>query len=288
MVSIYIVEDDAEDLMLLKEALENEIKEVEITEFADGKALLDFFNDQHNVEKPALILLDMNMPRVSGLEALVFLKSKPETQHIPVVMISTSSDQRFIRYAYDQGVSAFMVKPVSINNYKFMAETVNVCFLNHCVSMADQPVSSYLTDKSILVIKDNAAQWEVLRYSQNQRLPDVKILPIDDKESTLDFLTGTWKTLSSPPELIMLDLYLPTRREGLNLLDMIRYFFIVNDIAPVPVLVLSTFVNQQDKDATYRHRANAYMIKAEVQNHHDSCLPHICNLWWRAVILPKN
>ena len=285
--SIYLVDDDEDDMMLLKEALENAIVSVCITEVGDGKELIDLINLKNPASLPTLILMDMNMPRVNGLEALFALKSSLKTQHIPVIMISTSTDQQLIRKAYEEGVCAFIIKPVSILDYRMVAEAVNVCFLNNYGYVQKPAVFRDFTNKSILVIEDNPDHWELMQLGLKQNLPDVKVIRLSDKVSTLNFLTDEWNHLKPPPELIILDLYLPTRREGLNLLDSIRYFFILHRLIPVPVIVFSSSDSQEDVDACYQHRASAYMIKnlnftSSYLYFHD-----LCDFWWRIITLPK-
>jgi CheY-like chemotaxis protein len=118
-VVILMADDDAEDRMLAKEALQecrlaNELRFVE-----DGEQLLDYlhrkgdFADPATSPKPGLILLDLKMPRKSGLEALEEIKRDPELRQIPVVVLTTSRAEEDIYRSYDLGVNSFVSKPVS-------------------------------------------------------------------------------------------------------------------------------------------------------------------------------
>jgi CheY-like chemotaxis protein len=235
---------------------------------------------------PDLIVMDMNMPKVSGLEALKSLKSNPETQHIPVVMLSTSHDQKLITRAYDAGVSAYVTKPTSIHDYKRIIESLNLSFLNNYSCEENFTDTKVFANKSILVIEDNDDHWELMKHTIGQSVPEVKLVRLDNKDSTLDFLTDTWNTMENPPGLIILDLYLPGSRDGLNLLDSIRYFFRIHRLPLVPVIVFSSSNDKEDIKASYRHNANAYMIKTMDTANSFSFLQNLCTFWWQTISLP--
>ncbi len=117
-IVILIAEDDPDDRMLTIRALQqnrlvNDIKWVE-----DGEELMDYLHrrgayaDEGSAPRPGLILLDLNMPRMDGREALQAIKADPELRRIPVVVLTTSHAERDIVQSYDLGVNAFVTKPV--------------------------------------------------------------------------------------------------------------------------------------------------------------------------------
>ncbi len=119
---ILIAEDDAEDRMLVKDAfkesrLSNEIRFVE-----DGEQLLEYLNnkgvfeDKVKYPAPGLILLDLNMPKMDGREALIEIKKDPGLRIIPIVVLTTSQDDEDILSCYDLGVSSFITKPVTFDS----------------------------------------------------------------------------------------------------------------------------------------------------------------------------
>ena len=285
--SIYIVDDDEDDLMLLKEAFENLDNEIQITELGNGKELLELISLQTASSMPDLILTDVNMPRMNGLDALSILKSIPAAQQVPVIMLSTSNDPSLIIQAYDYGTCGFLTKPVSIAAYSQMAEAISICFLNNHALKEKLPTHKDFTSKSILIIEDHDDQWEIVKRSFNRSMPSITLLRLATSSATLDFLNNTWNTLKSPPDLIMLDLYLPTRREGLNLLDSIHYFFKIQRLTPVPVIVFSASNDKEDIDASYQHSASAFMTKATDIPYSISYLQYFCMFWWQIVSLPK-
>jgi len=116
-ISILMADDDPDDRMLMKQALaENNL--AHIIEFVEnGVELMDYLHQggQYNVEnsfRPDLILLDLNMPKMDGREALRLIKSDPELRRIPVVVLTTSKAEEDIFQTYDLGVNSFICKPV--------------------------------------------------------------------------------------------------------------------------------------------------------------------------------
>lgn len=117
MIILY-AEDDPEDFMLTKEALEeaplcNDLRRVE-----DGQELLDYLRregpyDEDNAPWPVLILLDLNMPRKGGRQAIQEIKADPQLRHIPLVVLTTSRGEEEVFRSYELGASSFITKPVT-------------------------------------------------------------------------------------------------------------------------------------------------------------------------------
>ena len=118
-IVILIAEDDAEDRMLLHDALEEGRLKNEIHFVENGEDLLDYlhnrgkFSNKDKFPTPGLILLDLNMPKKDGREALKEIKSDPHLRLIPVVVLTTSKAEEDILRTYDMGVSSFITKPVT-------------------------------------------------------------------------------------------------------------------------------------------------------------------------------
>jgi CheY-like chemotaxis protein len=120
-VVILMAEDDPDDRLLSQEALKeahlvNELRFVE-----DGEELLDYlynrgaYHNKADYPRPGIILLDLNMPRKDGREALKEIKEDPELRSIPVIVLTTSKAEVDILRSYDLGVSGYVTKPVSLN-----------------------------------------------------------------------------------------------------------------------------------------------------------------------------
>jgi CheY-like chemotaxis protein len=116
---ILIAEDDEEDRMLAREALAESRLANDIYFVVDGEELMDYlyrrgpYADPATSPRPGLILLDLNMPKKSGREALEEIKSDPELHKIPVVVLTTSKTESDIYRSYDLGANSYIVKPVS-------------------------------------------------------------------------------------------------------------------------------------------------------------------------------
>lgn len=119
-ITILMADDDPDDRLLVQEAFEENhlINNLETVE--DGEELMDFLHRRgkfvNNTITPGLILLDLNMPRKSGLEALKEIKSDEKLRRLPVVILTTSKAEEDIIRSYDLGVNSFIVKPVTFDS----------------------------------------------------------------------------------------------------------------------------------------------------------------------------
>jgi CheY-like chemotaxis protein len=122
-VEILIVEDNPDDAELAIRALKKSHLANNVTHLIDGAEALDFLfgtgqyadRDVNNV--PKVILLDLKMPKVNGLEVLQRIKSEPLTKMIPVVILTSSAEDPDIKRSYELGANSYIVKPVEFNNF---------------------------------------------------------------------------------------------------------------------------------------------------------------------------
>jgi CheY-like chemotaxis protein len=121
-IVILVAEDDAEDQMLVKEAMEESRLSNHIHFVSDGEELLAYlrhegpYADIRKYPRPGLILLDLNMPRKDGREAMKEIKTDPKLRVIPIVVLTTSKAEEDILRTYDLGVNSFITKPVSFSS----------------------------------------------------------------------------------------------------------------------------------------------------------------------------
>jgi CheY-like chemotaxis protein len=117
-----LVEDDEKDRELTLEALEEYNLANEVDVARDGEEALDYlyfrgrFADRSR-DTPAVVLLDLKMPKVSGLEVLRQIKADENLKMIPVVVLSSSAEERDVIESYELGVNAYVVKPVDIQQF---------------------------------------------------------------------------------------------------------------------------------------------------------------------------
>lgn len=114
---ILLVEDDPADAMLVEEALlDGSEDDRSLVQVPDGVAALEHLRDPAQ-PRPDLIVLDLNMPRMSGTEMLKILKQEPELKAIPVVVLTTSAASEDVAAAYATHASAYVVKPVNLDDF---------------------------------------------------------------------------------------------------------------------------------------------------------------------------
>jgi CheY-like chemotaxis protein len=118
-ITILLADDDADDRMMAAEALEESRLANDLRFVEDGEELIDYLRHQGKYQaadsapRPGLILLDLNMPKMDGREALREIKADPELRSIPVVVLTTSKAEEDIYRTYDLGVNSFITKPVN-------------------------------------------------------------------------------------------------------------------------------------------------------------------------------
>lgn len=134
-INILVADDDPDDRFMLKKAItENKMKNrVDFVE--DGEELMDFlkhrgkYSGDNTSPRPGLILLDLNMPKKDGREALTEIKSDPDLRRIPVIILTTSKEEEDILTTYNLGVNSFITKPVSFDSLIEVIKTIREYWL---------------------------------------------------------------------------------------------------------------------------------------------------------------
>jgi two-component system response regulator len=122
-VEILLVEDDPRDVELALRALEQHHLSNRIQVIRDGAEALEFifctgaFSDRQLRDGPKLVLLDLKLPKVDGLEVLRRIKADPRTRVIPVVVLTSSREESDLVESYKAGVNSYIVKPVDFNQF---------------------------------------------------------------------------------------------------------------------------------------------------------------------------
>jgi two-component system response regulator len=118
-ITILMAEDDPDDRLLTKEAFQESKLANDLRFVKDGEELMDYlkrrgkYKNPEQSPRPGLVLLDLNMPRKDGREALQEIKADPNLRMIPIIVLTTSKAEEDILRSYDLGVSSFITKPVS-------------------------------------------------------------------------------------------------------------------------------------------------------------------------------
>ena len=111
----WIADDDSDDRMIIKEAFEENCFDEKIAFFEDGEKVLLKFKDNETVDYPSLLILDLNMPKVNGIELLLSLKENIKTKNIPIVILSTSRNEIDREKVLKLGADDFITKPFSFD-----------------------------------------------------------------------------------------------------------------------------------------------------------------------------
>ena len=118
-ITILMADDDEDDRLMTNEAFKEARLANDLHFVVDGEELLDYLHhrgkyiDPDSAPRPGLILLDLNMPKKDGREALKEIKSDPNLRQIPIVVLTTSKAEEDIYRSYDLGVNSYITKPVS-------------------------------------------------------------------------------------------------------------------------------------------------------------------------------
>jgi hypothetical protein len=131
---ILLVEDNPQDLDLTLRAFKRRNLANPVRVARDGQEALDFIPRWQAGETPPLvILLDLKLPRVDGLEVLRQLRATPASATLPVVVLTTSSEDRDVRTAYQLRANSYIVKPVDFDKFMDVATQIELywCLINH-------------------------------------------------------------------------------------------------------------------------------------------------------------
>lgn len=125
---IFLVDDDPDDRFFIRQAIQQVGQEVEVIEATSGFELLTLIQQQ---KKPfsSLILMDINMPKMDGVETVKVMRSDRTLPSIPVIMISTTTNPSYIKNAYDAGASGFISKPSTLQGFRDMANELKASYL---------------------------------------------------------------------------------------------------------------------------------------------------------------
>lgn len=129
-VEILLVEDNNSDAELTIRALKKNNLANNLFHVKDGAEALNFiyckgdFQHRNHAHKPKLILLDLKMPKIDGLEVLRILKSDTDTRHIPVVILTSSKEEKDLLESYQLGANSYIQKPVEFD--KFVKSIVDI------------------------------------------------------------------------------------------------------------------------------------------------------------------
>jgi CheY-like chemotaxis protein len=133
--TILLAEDDSGDVFLMKRALDKAAIAHVMNVVRDGEEAIQYlqgfgtFADRNSHPFPAVLLLDLNMPKKSGFEVLAWIRNQSALKRLPVIVLSTSSQETDVRKAYDLGANSYLVKPISFDQLVDMVKMIEANWL---------------------------------------------------------------------------------------------------------------------------------------------------------------
>jgi two-component system response regulator len=132
LISVLLVEDDPGDVMLVREAFAADKVGNTLSVVSDGVEAMRFVRGEGeyaDVERPDLVLLDLNLPRKSGAEVLAEIKSDPHLSTIPVVVLTTSQAEEDVLRSYEMHANAYVTKPVDFDRFGEIVRQIDEFFV---------------------------------------------------------------------------------------------------------------------------------------------------------------
>ena len=173
-VEIVIVEDDPTDALLLTRIFQKQRLANSIVLLKDGAAAMDFLlapAPTGQEPKPRVVILDLKLPKVNGIEVLRRIKSEEQTRRIPVVVLTSSREDRDIRDAYAAGVNSYVTKPIKFDEFTKIATDLEMYWLlvNRKKSTMGAKLSS-TTAVTVMAVSIRATFWLRLWLEPKTRL----------------------------------------------------------------------------------------------------------------------
>ena len=132
LVRILLVEDNVDDIMITQKALLEAKLANPLDVVRDGQEAIEYLSHQGQYQdsavspRPGLILLDINIPKMSGLEVLAYIKKQPDLKGIPVVMLTSSTRDRDVASSYEYGCNSFLQKPVEFERFVELVKQIGL------------------------------------------------------------------------------------------------------------------------------------------------------------------
>lgn len=134
-ILVMLVEDNADHAELVIRTMESHHIPTRILHISDGESALDYllrrndYSDPESSPRPYMILLDLRLPRVDGIEVLRMVKGESELRAIPVVILTTSEAEKDLTHAYQNYVNSYLVKPVGFEGFSNLMKDIGVYWL---------------------------------------------------------------------------------------------------------------------------------------------------------------
>jgi two-component system response regulator len=204
--AVLMVEDDATDIDLMLHAFKSRRLLNRIDVVRDGAEAIEYLfgtnrHEGRHIEKLRLVLLDIKLPMVNGLEVLARIKGDPRTAHLPVVMLTSSSEDRDRAAAYRMGANSFIVKPIDFDQFIEATAQVGAYWLLLNRPTEACPGAQIPTPGArlrVLIIEDSPTDATLIEYELSRTGYDVSALRVDSADATEAALaSGEWDLIVS-------------------------------------------------------------------------------------------
>ncbi len=252
-IKIALIEDEE----VLLDVLENKLKRegFEVFTAKDGVAGLDIVR----ASKPAVILLDIVMPKMDGFEVLAHLHDDPELSKIPVIIISNSGQPVVIEKALSMGVKDYLIK-AEFDPQEVLEKINGQLKLMGVAGGASAPAQGGSAGGDVKQVDPRA--FRVLLVEDDSFLRDLISQKLIKERfqvtQGIDGEDGLHKATQEKPHIVLLDLILP----GLDGFEVLKKIRATSDIANVPVIILSNLGQKDDIEKGMRLGATDYLVKA--------------------------
>ena len=126
--TIVVIDDNSNDQVMIKRVLEKKMGFKDIIMLNNGLEAIEYFSESPKI--PKLIFLDINMPKLNGLDVLQKLREYEEFKFMPIIMLTTSNESSDIKESYKRGANSYLCKPVGFNKYSDMIMTASDYWIN--------------------------------------------------------------------------------------------------------------------------------------------------------------
>lgn len=141
---IISVEDNPDDILLFGMVFQKAKFSVRVEFITDGEKAIEYFSAGTGKPLPILLLLDLKLPKKSGLEVVAWVRSQPPLKRLPIIMLTSSNQPEDIDQAYDLGVNSYLVKPANVEELIEMAKMIDAFWIKANARPTVAPVSSLI------------------------------------------------------------------------------------------------------------------------------------------------
>ncbi len=114
-LKVLMIDDDTIEIMKLKRTVSSKNLDHQIIDAKNGEQALNILEQKDGI--PDIVLLDLNMPKINGIELLSILKAKESLRHIPIIIVTTSSNNKDLLQCYKLGIAGYIIKPLKYKDY---------------------------------------------------------------------------------------------------------------------------------------------------------------------------